>query len=144
MLNQVILIGRLTRDPDLGYTQSGVARCRFTLAVDRAYKGADGTKQTDFIDIVAWRKLAEICNRYLRKGLMTCVVGSLQIRSYETQDGQKRRVAEINAEDVRFLEWPQERQSVSVEVPEFGDPVKAAMETFDGVPLDDDLGDLPF
>ena len=105
MINSVILVGRLTRDPDLSYTQSGIARCRFTLAVDRPYSNASGEKETDFIDIVCWRKIAESSSKYLRKGLLTGVVGSLQIRSYETQDGQKRKATEVQANEVRFLEW---------------------------------------
>lgn len=105
MINSVILVGRLTRDPDFSYTQSGIARCRFTLAVDRPYSNASGEKETDFIDIVCWRKIAESSSKYLRKGLLTGVVGSLQIRSYETQDGQKRKATEVQANEVRFLEW---------------------------------------
>lgn len=105
MLNKWIGIGRLTRDPDSAFTQSGIARCRFTLAVDRGFKNQQGEKQVDFIDVVCWRKLAETASKYLQKGLLCAVVGSLQIRSYETQDGQKRKVAEVVADEVRFLEW---------------------------------------
>lgn len=104
-MNKVVLVGRLTRDCELQYTTSGIARCRFTLAVERNYSGADGKRPVDFIDVVVWRNLAEVCNKYLRKGLMTAIAGSLQIRSYETQDGQKRRAAEVVADEVRFLEW---------------------------------------
>lgn len=100
MLNRIILIGRLTRDPELKYTPNGVAVCSFTLAVDRKFN----KNETDFIDIVVWRGLAENCANYLHKGRLTAVEGRLQIRTYETQDGQKRKVAEVVADDVRFLE----------------------------------------
>lgn len=108
MLNRVILIGRLTADPQLRYTQSGVAVTSFSLAVDRPYTNQQGERGTDFIDIVVWRKLAETCANYLSKGRLTAVEGRLQIRSYEAQDGTKRRVAEVVADNVRFLEWPKD------------------------------------
>lgn len=101
MLNKVILIGRLTRDPELRYTpNTGTAVGSFTLAVNRV-----GGKQeeTDFIDIVVWGKQAENCAQYLRKGSLAAVDGRLQIRSYETKEGQKRRVAEVVAFSVQFL-----------------------------------------
>lgn len=108
MLNKCILIGRLVRDPEQSYTTSGIARTKFTLAVERNYTGQDGKRQADFIDVVVWRALAENCNKYLRKGLMTAVSGRLEIRSYDGQDGQKRRIAEVVADEVRFLEWPKD------------------------------------
>lgn len=136
LLNKCIMIGRLTRDPEMSYTQSGIARCRFTLAVERGFTGSDGQKQVDFIDVVTWRTLAENCNKYLRKGLMTAVVGRLEIRSYEGQDGQKRRVAEVVADEVRFLEWPKDGASGQAQQQtDF-----AAM--FEGREVD--LDDLPF
>jgi len=104
MLNKVILIGRLTRPPECRYTQSGKAVTNFDIAVDRNHKDADGNKETDFISIVTWGKLAETCANYLDKGRLVAVDGRLQIRSYETQDGQKRRVAEVVADGVRFLD----------------------------------------
>ena len=100
MLNKVILIGRLTRDPELRYTPNGVAVAKFTLAIDRKFN----RDETDFIDIVAWRGLAENCANYLGKGRLAAVEGRLQIRSYEGQDGQKRKAVEVVAEDVRFLD----------------------------------------
>ena len=103
MLNRVILIGRLTRDPELRYTPNGIAVASFTLAVDRNFKSAQGERETDFINIVVWRQLAENCANFLSKGKLAAVDGRLQIRSYEGQDGQKRTVAEVVAEDVRFL-----------------------------------------
>lgn len=100
MLNRVILIGRLTRDPELRYTPNGTAVANFTLAINRRYN----REETDFIDIVVWRGLAENCANYLGKGRLAAVEGRLQIRSYETQEGQKRRVTEVIADDVRFLD----------------------------------------
>ncbi|NLB52659.1 MAG: single-stranded DNA-binding protein [Syntrophomonadaceae bacterium] len=100
MLNRVILIGRLTRDPELRYLQNGTAVASFTLAVDRKYN----KEETDFIDIVAWRQLAEHCANYLSKGRLVAVEGRLQIRSYEDKEGQKRKSAQVVADDVRFLD----------------------------------------
>ena len=102
-MNRIVLIGRLTKDPELRYTQSGVGVASFTLAVDRQFKGKDGQKETDFINIVAWRGLGENCANYLAKGKLAGVDGRLQIRNYETKDGQKRTIAEVVADDVQFL-----------------------------------------
>lgn len=106
MLNTIVLIGRLTRDPELRYTPSGTAVCSFSLAVDRPFTNQQGERETDFIDIVVWRREAENVAQHLTKGRMAAVQGRLQIRSYETQDGQKRRVAEVIADTVRFLDRP--------------------------------------
>ena len=103
MFNRVILIGRLTRDPELRYASNGVAVASFTLAVDRNYKNAKGEKETDFIPCVVWRQLAELCAEYLAKGKLAAIDGRMQVRSYETQDGQRRYVTEVVAENVRFL-----------------------------------------
>jgi single-strand DNA-binding protein len=106
MLNQIVLIGRLTRDPELRYTATnGVPVATFTVAVDRTFTNQQGTKETDFIPIVAWKKQAESCANYLRKGLLVAVSGRLQIRSYEDNDGNKRKAAEVVADQVKFLEW---------------------------------------
>lgn len=104
MYNRIILIGRLTRDPELRYVPSGAPVASFTLAVDRPFRDQQGNRETDFIDIVAWRKLAEQVSQYMSKGRMVAVEGRLQIRSYETQDGQKRKVAEVVADGIRFLD----------------------------------------
>jgi single-strand DNA-binding protein len=104
MYNRIILIGRLTRDPELRYVPSGAPVASFTLAVDRPFRDQQGNRETDFIDIVAWRKLAEQVSQYMAKGRMVAVEGRLQIRSYETQDGQKRKVSEVVADGVRFLD----------------------------------------
>lgn len=104
MINRVVLVGRLTRDPEMRYTQSGIAVTRFTLACDRPFGGQDGKKETDFIDCTVWRKQAENVAQYLKKGHMAGVDGRLQISSYEAQDGTKRQRAEVVADSVRFLE----------------------------------------
>lgn len=109
MLNVVVLIGRLVRDPELRYTPNGVAVANFTIAVDRPFTNQQGERETDFIDCVVWRRLAETVAQHLQKGRLVAVNGRLQIRSYETNDGQRRRVAEVVADDVRFLDRPPQR-----------------------------------
>ena len=106
MLNTVVLIGRLTRDPELRYTPQGSAVCNFSLAVDRPFTNQAGERETDFVDIVAWRQLGEQVAQHLRKGRLAAVQGRLQIRSFEGKDGQRRRVAEVVADTVRFLDRP--------------------------------------
>ena len=103
MVNKILLIGRLTMDPELKYTTGGNAVTRMSLAVDRQYKDSEGNKKVDFIPIIAWRKLAEIVAEHMRKGKLISVVGSLEIRSYE-QQGEKRYIAEVIAEDIKFLD----------------------------------------
>lgn len=98
MLNRIVLIGRLTKDPELKYTPSGKAVCTFTLAVDRRFE-----KTTDFINIVAWNKAGENCANYMSKGKLAAVDGELHIRSYETKDGRKATATEVIADQVRFL-----------------------------------------
>jgi len=105
MLNKVILIGRLTDEPELRYTPNGTAVSNFTLAVERSFRNRQGEYDTDFIDIVVWRKQAENCANYLSKGRLVAVEGRLQIRSYETDDGQRRNVTEVVANNVQFLEY---------------------------------------
>lgn len=103
MLNRVFLIGRLARDPDLRYTPSGIPVTRFSLAVDRP-KRPDGTRgEADFIDIVAWRQRAEFASNYLAKGRQVLVEGRLQVRSFVGQDGVKRRIAEVQADNFAFV-----------------------------------------
>ncbi|UHA75382.1 single-stranded DNA-binding protein [Paenibacillus sp. 481] len=104
MLNRVILIGRLTRDPELRYTPAGVAVTQFTLAVDRPYSSQSGEREADFIPVVTWRQLAETCANYLRKGRLTAVEGRIQVRSYDNNEGKRVYVTEIIADNVRFLE----------------------------------------
>ncbi len=104
MLNRIVLIGRLTRDPELRYTASGTAVASFTLAVDRARTNQAGERETDFINIVVWQKLGELCAQYLHKGRLAAVEGRLQIRQYDNREGQKVRVAEVVADNVQFLD----------------------------------------
>ena len=110
MLNRIVLIGRLTKDPELRHTQSGKAVCAFTLAVDRPYLANNGNREADFINIVVWNKTAENCAQYLAKGKLAAVDGRLQIRSYDGQDGQRRYVTEVIADNVRFLSLMSEAQ----------------------------------
>ncbi len=102
MLNKIILMGRLTRDPELRRTGSGTAVTSFSLAVDRDFKSQNGEKETDFIDIVAWRSTAEFVSKYFTQGRMAVVEGRLQIRDWTDRDGGKRRSAEVVADNVYF------------------------------------------
>ena len=102
MLNHIVLMGRLTRDPELRRTGSGVAVASFTLAVDRDFAAQGAEKETDFVDIVAWRNTAEFVSRYFTKGRMAVVTGRLQIRNWTDKEGNKRRSAEVVADNVYF------------------------------------------
>ena len=114
-MNVVVLIGRLVADPELKYTPSGVAVCTFRIAVDRRFKSESGERETDFIDIVAWRQQAEFVANYLSKGRLIGVHGRMQTRSWVQQDGQKRWRTEIVAENVQFLDKPKEGQAREAE-----------------------------
>lgn len=126
MLNTITIMGRMTRDPELRYTQSNTPVASFTLAVDRDF----GEKQTDFIDCVAWRSSAEFVSRYFGKGSMAAVAGRLQIREWTDNNGNKRRSAEVVAEHVYFGESKRREASADISAADFED-------------LDDD-GELPF
>ena len=102
-MNKAILIGNLTRDPEVRTTPNGNMCAMFTLAINRRFKDSNGNKQADFISIVAWRQLAELCQKYLKKGRKVSVVGQIQTRSYDAQDGTKRYVTEIVADEIEFL-----------------------------------------
>lgn len=102
-LNKTILTGRLTRDPEVRYTTDEIPVTNFTLAVDRVPH--NGEKQTDFINIVAWNHLAKICGEHLKKGRLVAVEGRLQIRSYESKEGSKRKIAEVIANGMQILDW---------------------------------------
>ena len=102
MLNRIIVMGRMTRDPELRRTGSGTAVVSFSLAVDRDFKSQSGEKETDFIDVVAWRNTAEFVSKYFSKGRMAVVEGRLQLRDWTDKDGNKRRTAEIVADSVYF------------------------------------------
>jgi single-strand DNA-binding protein len=102
-MNKCILIGNLTKDPELTTTTNGVSVCRFAIAVSRKYSNAEGERETDFLNIVVWRNLGENCHKFLKKGSKVGVVGNIQSRSYDATDGTKRYVTEIVAEEVEFL-----------------------------------------
>lgn len=102
-MNKVILIGNLTKDPELSETSSGTAFCKFSIAVNRPFANADGDRETDFFNITTWRGQAETCAKYLAKGKKVCVVGSLQNRSYEDKSGVKHTVTDVVASEIEFL-----------------------------------------
>lgn len=104
MINSVVLVGRLTKDPELKYTQGGVAVCRFTLAVNRNFKNAAGEQEADFINCVTWRKQAENTANYLKKGSLTGIEGRIQTSNFEGKDGKRVFMTEIVADSVQFLE----------------------------------------
>ena len=110
MVNKVILLGRLTKEPELKSTQNGISRCSFTLAVDRRFKNADGERETDFINCTAWRGTAEFITNYFRKGQRIAIVGSIQVRSYETDAGERRYITEVNAEEAYFADGYQDNK----------------------------------
>lgn len=104
-MNKVVLLGRLTKDPELRYTTSGLAVLTFTLAVDRGFKNANGEREADFIQIVVWKKLAETLAKYLKKGARVTIAGRIQTRSYDGNDGQKRYITEVVADDAVIIDW---------------------------------------
>ena len=112
-MNKAILMGRLTKEPELKSTQNGISRCSFTLAVDRRFKNANGERETDFINCTAWRSTAEFITNYFRKGQRIAVVGSIQVRSYETDAGERRYITEVIAEEAYFADGYQEQQKSS-------------------------------
>ncbi|MDO4269783.1 MAG: single-stranded DNA-binding protein [Eubacteriales bacterium] len=111
MLNKAILMGRLTRDPELRHTQSNMAVCSFTLAIDRDRKGPNGERQTDFIDCVAWGRQAEFVTQWFNKGAMAIVVGRVQSRNWEDKNGGKRVSIEVNCDEVSFGETKKSRDA---------------------------------
>lgn len=142
MLNKVVLIGRLTRDPELRYTSSGVPVARFTLAVNRNFTNQQGEREADFIPIVVWRGQAETSARYLNKGRLVAVAGRIQTGSYETPDGQRRYTTEVVADEVRFLDWGDRRADTSTESSMPQDSVDTTIPGFD--PYDGGEDELPF
>ena len=137
-MNKVFLIGNLTRDPELTETASGVALCRFSIAVNRNYGSADGERKTDFFNVVAWRGLGETVARYAKKGNKVAVSGSIELRNYEDSQGIKRTGVDIVAQDVEFL-TPRGTGDGFAEVPSSGESGKrASLQAFD------DDGDIPF
>ena len=140
MLNKIFIMGRLTRDPELRRTQNGTAVTSFTLAVDRDFKNADGTKETDFIDCVVWRQTAEFVSKYFTKGRMAVVEGRLQIRDWQDKDGNKRRNAGVIADNVYFGDSRSDNAPGSYQAAKA--PVNVDAEDF-AEGEDDDI-DLPF
>jgi single-strand DNA-binding protein len=143
MINRVVLIGRLTRDPELRYTTTGVAVCRFNVAVNRNYLNQHGEREADFINIVSWRGLAENCANYLRKGSLVGIDGRLQTGKYENKEGRIVYTTDVVAEDVRFLE--PKKSKVSSTVPS-DDPFGGEGDPFEGEgkQIDASKWDLPF
>ena len=105
-MNKVVLIGRLTRDPELRYTSSNIPAASFSLAVNRPFQSQNGTREADFIPVVVWRAQAENCAKYLHKGSQAAISGSIQTRSYDAPDGSKRYITEVVADEVQFLSRP--------------------------------------
>lgn len=149
MLNHITLMGRLTRDPELRYTQSGTPVASFTLAVDRDYSPRDGgDRQTDFIDCVAWRKTGEFVSKYFSKGSMAVVSGRLEIRDWTDRDGNKRRSAEVIVDNVYFGESKRSAgdagRQPSMPASDFGGFENSPSSGSAFSELDDGDGELPF
>ena len=158
MLNHIVIMGRLTRDPELRRTGSGIAVASFTVAVDRDFGGRDGgEKETDFIDCVAWRQTGEFVSKYFTKGRMIVVSGRLQIRSWNDKDGNKRRTAEVVADNCYFGDSKRDGESTgsfggntyggnaySAPAPSYGGYSAPAAPASDFAMLEDDDAQLPF
>lgn len=140
MLNKIFIMGRLTRDPELRTTNSGTSVTSFSLAVDRNYKGADGEKETDFIDCVAWRQTGEFAAKYFTKGRMAVVEGRLQIRPWTDKEGNNRRSAEVIVDNMYFGDSKRDGDTGGAR-PASG-PVNVSANDWQEV--DEDEGDLPF
>ncbi len=140
-MNKVFLIGNLTRDPELTETASGVPVCHFSIAVNRNYSSQDGERQTDFFNCTAWRAMAETIARYTKKGKKVAVVGSIQLRNYEDNQGVKRTAVDIIAQDVEFLS-PRENGDSFDEIDEA--PRQSAPKRKPTLQTMDDDSDIPF
>ena len=143
-MNKVILIGNLANDPEAFTTQSGISRSTFRIAVQRRFANAQGVREADFFTVVAWRQTADFCNRYLTKGRKVAVEGSIQNRSYDAQDGTKRYVTEVIADEVEFISSPQNGQNQynSGNVPLPPEPPASYQSNTGFTQVDDD--ELPF
>lgn len=146
MLNHITIMGRLTRDPELRRTGSGVAVASFTVAVDRDFSGKDTEKETDFIDCVAWRNTGEFVAKHFTKGSMAVISGRLQIRIWTDKDGNKRRTAEVVADNVYFGESKRTEQSQQSAYTGFvkNEYAQPSAPAQDFAMLDDDDAQLPF
>ncbi len=140
-MNKVILIGNLTRDPELSTTNSGVSVCRFSIAVQRTFQNSEGERDADFFNIVVWRALGENCHRFLKKGSKCAVVGRLQNSSYEANDGTKRYTTDIIADSVEFLSGRGSSEGVQ-DAPAPASKPANSTKTAELEPIDDDS--LPF
>lgn len=146
MLNKIILMGRLTHDPELRRTQNGMAVTGFSLAVERDFKDEDGKRATDFVDIVAWRAAAEFVAKYFTKGRMAVVEGRLQIRDWKDKDGNNRRSAEVVADNIYFGDSKRDSQSGGdYAPPAYGSPAESYTAPASGgfAEIEED-GELPF
>ncbi len=145
MLNKAILMGRLTRNPELRHTQSNTAVASFTLAIDRDRKGQNNERQTDFIDCVAWGKTAEFVNQWFTKGMVAIVVGRIQSRNWEDKNGNKRVTIEINVDEVSFGETKKSRENNQQEA-QNSSPASFSSPAYpsDFAELADDDSDVPF
>ena len=142
-MNKVILIGNLTKDPEQSYTPSNICVCRFTVAVNRSYSSQNGDKQTDFLPVVCWRNQAENCAKHLKKGSKVGVSGSIQTRTYDDQNGVRRYVTEIVADEVQFLSTRNENGSDDIpDIPEVRE-TRRVPRVEDARPVAND-DDLPF
>lgn len=122
-MNKVFLIGNLTKDPEMRSTQSGVAVCNFSIAINRRFRNPQtGQQETDFLNIIAWRQLADLCSKYLAKGRKVAVTGSIQTRTYEAKDGSKRTALDIVADEVEFLSANQSIGAPSGDYPKSAAP----------------------
>lgn len=144
MLNQIILMGRLTRDPEVRHTQSGIPVARFTLAVERDFGPKDEKKQTDFINIVSWRSTAEFVSKHFRKGQLVAVAGRLQINEWTDENSMKHRDAEVVAENVYFAEGRDKSAKAEPKEPYPRDKAYDSPVSNGFAEYDDDDGDLPF
>ena len=144
MLNKIIIMGRLTRDPELRRTASSTAVAGFTLAVDRDFKSQNGEKSTDFIDVVAWRNAAEFVAKYFTKGRMAVVEGRLQIRDWKDKDGNNRRSAEVVAENVYFGDSKRDGAPAGDYAAPMGGYAAPVSTTSSFSEIEDEDGDLPF
>ena len=141
MLNKIIIMGRLTRDPELRRTGSGTAVTSFSLACDRDFKSQSGDKETDFIEVVAWKNTAEFVSKYFSKGRMAVVEGRLQIRDWTDKDGGKRRSAEVVADNVYFAD---SKRSESNENQKENFNALSGRLNDDFVPISEEGGEIPF
>lgn len=138
-MNKAILIGNLANDPEMRTTASGVSVCQFRLAVQRRFANQQGVREADFFNIVAWRQTAELCARYLSKGRKVAVEGSIQNRSYDAQDGSKRYITEIVADNVEFLSSPQGDRQRADNPPPPGEPSGYTPDNDAFTDVDDEL-----